>query len=209
MVEDNKDRLFAAIHADLNKHKLESMLADIGILQNDILHTLDKLDEWTKDEKPTRKDPINFFGGTVVRKEPLGVSLIIGAWNLPILLLLQPMVAAIAAGCAVVLKPSDVAVACQDLLMEIIPQYMDREAIQCVSAGAQEMNYILEHRFDHIFYTGSANVAKFIYAAAAKHLTPVTLELGGQGPAIVSPSANIDLAAKRIAATKFAVAGQV
>ncbi|RAL03922.1 aldehyde dehydrogenase [Aspergillus ibericus CBS 121593] len=209
MVEDNKERLFAAIHADLNKHKLESMLEDIGALQQDILRTLDKLDEWTKDEKPTRKDPINFFGGTVVRKEPLGVSLIIGAWNLPILLLLQPMVAAIAAGCAMVLKPSDVAVACQDLLMEIIPQYMDGEAIQCVSAGSKEMKYILEHRFDHIFYTGSATVAKIIYAAAAKHLTPVTLELGGQGPAIVASSANIDLAAKHIAAAKFAVAGQL
>jgi aldehyde dehydrogenase (NAD+) len=125
------------------------------------------------------------------------------------LLLLQPMVAAIAAGCAIILKPSEVAAASQDLLMEIVPKYLDSRAIRCITAGPKEMGYILEHRFDHIFYTGSSAVAKFIHAAAAKHLTPVTLELGGQGPAIVSKNANIDLAAKRIAATKFMNAGQV
>ncbi|PYH70554.1 aldehyde dehydrogenase [Aspergillus vadensis CBS 113365] len=209
MVEDNKDRIFDALRVDLNKHPLEAMLGEITGLQNDILRTLDKLDEWTKDEKPTRWDPINFLGGTVVRQEPLGVSLIIGAWNFPFILTLQPLVAAIAAGCAVVLKPSDVAQASQDLLMEIIPMYLDRDAITCVSAGPSEMKHILETRFDHIFYTGSANVAKIIYAAAAKHLTPVTLELGGQGPAIVAPSANIDLAAKHIAWAKFSNAGQI
>ncbi|RAK87674.1 aldehyde dehydrogenase [Aspergillus costaricaensis CBS 115574] len=209
MVEDNKDRILDALRADLNKHPLEAMLGEITGLQNDILRTLDKLDEWTMDEKPTRWDPINFLGGTVVRQEPLGVSLIIGAWNFPFMLTLQPLVAAIAAGCAVVLKPSDVAQASQDLLMEIVPMYMDRDAITCVSAGPSEMKHILESRFDHIFYTGSANVAKIIYAAAAKHLTPVTLELGGQGPAIVAPSANIDLAAKHIAWAKFSNAGQI
>jgi aldehyde dehydrogenase (NAD+) len=119
------------------------------------------------------------------------------------------MIAAIAAGCAMILKPSDVAPASQDLLMEIIPKYLDHDAIRCISAGPQEMGYILQHRFDHIFYTGSPKVAKIIHIAAAKNLTPVTLELGGQGPAIVSSAANIDLAAKRIASTKFMNAGQV
>ena len=93
--------------------------------------------------------------------------------------------------------------------MEIVPKYLDPRAIRIVTAGPKEMGYILEQKYDHIFYTGSASVAKFIHAAAAKHLTPVTLELGGQGPAIVSRNANIDLAAKRIAATKFMNAGQV
>ncbi|KAI2831773.1 hypothetical protein CBS147321_5063 [Aspergillus niger] len=209
MVEDNKSRILDALRADLNKHPLEAMLGELTGLQNDILRTLDKLDEWTKDEKPTRWDPINFLGGTVVRQEPLGVSLIIGAWNFPFMLTLQPLVAAIAAGCAVVLKPSEVAQASQDLLMEIIPKYLDRDAIQCISAGPLEMKHILETRFDHIFYTGSANVAKIVYTAAAKHLTPVTLELGGQGPAIVAPSADIDLAAKHVAWAKFMNAGQV
>ncbi|KAJ5945931.1 Aldehyde dehydrogenase C-terminal [Penicillium verhagenii] len=209
MIEENKDRIAAALYQDFHRHRQESMFADCSGVQNDILRTLKSLDEWMKDDIPTRWDIINFMGSTVVRKEPKGVVLIIGAWNFPILLLFQPMVAAIAAGCAVVLKPSDMATACQDLMMEIIPQYLDPEAIRCVTAGPQEMGYILEHRFDHVFYTGSGNVGKIVYAAAAKHLTPVTMELGGQGPAIVTPTANIDLTAKHIAATKFQNAGQI
>lgn len=209
MIEDNKKRICDALYTDLHKHYQEAYIGDCGNIQADILRTLKKLDEWTKDERPEKSDPLNFLGRTTVRKEPLGVTLIIGAWNFPVSLLLQPMVAAIAAGCAVILKPSDVTSATQDVLMEIVPQYMDRDAIRCVSAGPQEMGYILEHRFDHIFYTGSPNIAKIIHAAAAKHLTPVTLELGGQCPAIVAESANLDLAAKHIAVTKFMNAGQV
>jgi aldehyde dehydrogenase (NAD+) len=209
MIEDNKKRICDALYTDLHKHYQEAYTGDCGAVQADALRTIAKLDEWTKDEKPERSDPLNFLGGATVRKEPLGVTLIIGAWNFPVTLLLQPMLAAIAAGCAMILKPSDVASATQDVLMDIIPQYMDRDAIQCVSAGAQEMGYILEHRFDHILYTGSPNVAKIIHAAAAKHLTPVTLELGGQCPAIVAESANLDLTAKHIAVTKFMNAGQV
>ncbi|KAJ5638197.1 Aldehyde dehydrogenase NAD(P)-dependent [Penicillium lividum] len=209
MIEENKERIAEALHTDLHRHRQESIFSDCSGVQNDILHTLKDLDEWTKDDKPTRWNIINFMGGTTVRKEPKGVVLIIGAWNFPILLLLQPMIAAIAAGCTVILKPSDMAPVCQDLLMEIIPKYLDSDAIRIISAGPQEMSHILEHRFDHIFYTGSGNIAKIVYAAAAKHLTPVTLELGGQGPAIVTPTANIDLSAKHIAATKFQNAGQI
>lgn len=209
MLEDNKDKIHDALYKDLGKHRHESLSADYAAIQSDVMHTINNLDKWTADERPARTDLVNFLGGTTVRKEPLGVVLIIGAWNYPFLLLLQPMLAAIAAGCAIVLKPSDVAVASQDLLMEIIPQYLDQEAIRCISAGAKEMAYVLEHRFDHILYTGSSSVAKFITEAAAKHLTPVTLELGGQGPAIVCETADVDLSAKRIAATKFMNAGQV
>lgn len=208
MIEDNKDAIISAYSKDLNKHSFET-LTECGALQNDILHTLEKLSEWTRDERPARTNFLNLMGGTTVRKVPLGTTLIIGAWNYPVLLLLQPAVAAIAAGCAMILKPSDVALASQALLMELIPRYLDQAAIRAISAGPQEMAYILERRFDHIFYTGSPNVAKIIYKAAAKYLTPCILELGGQGPALVCKSANIDLAAKRIAATKFTNAGQV
>ncbi|KAJ5249219.1 hypothetical protein N7468_000670 [Penicillium chermesinum] len=209
MIEDNRDRLCAALYTDLHRHRQESIIADIGMLQKDILHTLQNLDKWTQDEIPTRWDPVNFLGNTRVRKEPKGVALIIGAWNYPILLTLQPMVAAIAAGCAIIVKPSDMALACQDVLVDIIPQYLDTSAVLVVTAGAQEMQHILDRPFDHIFYTGSGSVGKIIYAAAAKHLTPVTLELGGQAPAIVTPAADIDLSAKHIAATKFQNAGQI
>lgn len=209
MVEDNKQHICHALYADLHKHYQEAHCGDCKGVQGDILRTLEKLDEWTKDERPSRSDVLNFLGKTTVRKEPLGVTLIIGAWNFPISLCLQPMIAAIAAGCAVIVKPSDMAIACQDLLMEIIPQYMDPHAIRCISAGPSGMGYILERRFDHIFYTGSPNIAKVIHAAAAKHLTPVTLELGGQCPAIVAESADLHLTAKHIAVTKFMNAGQV
>lgn len=144
-----------------------------------------------------------------MRKEPLGVALIIGAWNFPFLLILQPMLAAIAAGCCVMLKPSELAEASQALLVSLIPRYLDPSAIRIVTGGPAETGRILEHRFNHIFFTGSSKVARFITAAAAKNLTPVVLELGGQGPAIVTSSANVDLAAKRIAYGKFLNAGQI
>ncbi|KAJ6105074.1 Aldehyde dehydrogenase C-terminal [Penicillium sp. IBT 16267x] len=209
MVEENKDRIAAALYDDLHRHRQEAIFSDCAGVQKDVLRTLKRLDEWMKDDKPTRWDIINFMGGTTVRKEPKGVVLIIGAWNFPVLLILQPMIAAIAAGCAMILKPSDMAPACQDLMMELIPQYLDSDAIRCISAGPQGMQHILERRFDHIFYTGSGNIGKIVYTAAAKNLTPVTLELGGQGPAIVTSTANIDLSAKHIAAAKFTNAGQI
>ena len=209
MIEDNQEHIADALYADLHRHRQETYISDCALLQNDILNTLQKLDDWTKDETPTKWDLVNFMGGTIVRKEPKGVALIIGAWNFPILLLLQPMIAAIAAGCAVIVKPSDMAPNVQDLLLELLPQYLDRDAIRCISAGPQEMSYILEQRYDHIFYTGSANIGKIVHAAAAKHLTPTTLELGGLSPAIVTPNANIELSAQHIASTKFQNAGQV
>ncbi|PYH45955.1 aldehyde dehydrogenase [Aspergillus saccharolyticus JOP 1030-1] len=209
MLEDHRPAILAALRADLHKSTEESTLVEIGIMQTDILYTLKKLDEWTADEKPTRLDPINLLGGTVVRTEPLGVTLIIGAWNCPVQLALQPLIGAIAAGCAAIVKPSDVAVAAQDVLTKIIPEYLDGDAIRCVTAGPKEMEYILQQRFDHIFYTGSAKVAKIVHAAAAKHLTPVVLELGGQGPAIVCEGVEVEKVAKRIAGTKFFLAGQV
>jgi aldehyde dehydrogenase (NAD+) len=209
MLEDNKSNIVTAMYKDLRKHPHEALTADWASLQQDVLHTIDNLEKWTADEYPARTDPVNFLGGTTIRKEPLGVVLIIGAWNYPFLLLLQPMIAAIAAGCAMILKPSEITEACQDLIMEMVPKYLDQDAIRCVSAGPKEMAYVLEHRYDHIFYTGSGAVARYITEAAAKHLTPTTLELCGQGPAIVCESADIELSAKRIAATKFLNAGQV
>jgi acyl-CoA reductase-like NAD-dependent aldehyde dehydrogenase len=209
MVDENRERLLDALKKDLNKPRLEALIVDINGVLNDITQNLDNLDEWTADVRPSRKEVINFAGKVTLRREPLGVTFIIGAWNFPVQLLLQPMVAAIASGCAMILKPSDVAVHCEQLLMELIPKYMDQRAIRCITAGPREMEHILQRRFNHIFYTGSSHVGKIIYAAAAKHLTPVTLELGGQGPAIVCKSADIDVAARRIAAGKFANAGQV
>ncbi|KAH8901404.1 aldehyde dehydrogenase [Thozetella sp. PMI_491] len=208
MIEDNKDAMAQASFEDLHKHPFEAVMELMGV-QKEILQTLDKLDKWTAPEYPARTDFLNFMGGATVRTVPLGTALIIGAWNFPFSVVLHPAASAIDAGCTMLLKPSDVARASQKLLKELVPKYLDPTAIQVVTAGPSEMGYILQQRFDCIFFTGSANVGKIVYAAAAKHLTPVTLELGGQGPAIVCKSANIDIAAKRIASAKFMNSGQI
>ncbi|KXJ88125.1 aldehyde dehydrogenase 3H1 [Microdochium bolleyi] len=209
LVEDNEDRINEALKKDLNRHRFESMLGDISAVKGDVLAHLKHIDEWTADEALDAGFLARYFTGGKIRKDPLGVSLIIGAWNFPFALALQPMIAAITAGCCVMIKPSELASASQDLLAELIPKYMDQSAVRIVTGGPQETSYILEKRFNHIFFTGSSKIAKFVAAAAAKHLTPTVLELGGQGPGIVTKSADIELAAKRITFAKFQNAGQI
>ncbi|QUC22408.1 uncharacterized protein UV8b_06649 [Ustilaginoidea virens] len=209
MLHDNRERIVQALHADLNKHRQETLPVDVAGIQNACLEALANIRRWTRDETPRRTDPLNLFGGARIRKEPKGVSLIIAAWNYPFMELFEPMICAIAAGCTAVLKPSELAPASERLIAEMVPEYLDQSAIRVVTAGPREMNYLLERRWDHIFFTGSTAVGKIIYAKAAPHLTTVTLELGGRGPAIVTPSADIDLAAKRIANAKFMNAGQI
>lgn len=209
MLEDNRERIVTALNQDLNKHRQETLPVDVAGIQNACLEALANIKEWTKDEKPRRTDPFNLLGGARIRKEPKGVTLIISAWNYPFMELFEPMLSAIAAGCTTILKPSELAPASERLIAEIVPKYLDQGAIRVVTAGPKQMNYLLERKWDHIFFTGSTAVGKIIYAKAAPNLTTVTLELGGRGPAIVTPSADIDLAAKRIANAKFMNAGQV
>ena len=209
MVADNEEAIARALHSDLNRHDLESYSLDIRGVKSDILDHIKNLEAWAADEIPDA----GFLFGTLcrarIRKEPLGIALILGTWNFPFIVTLSPMVAAIAAGCAVLVKPSEIAMASQHLMAEILPKYLDPEAIQIVIGGPTETGLILERRFDSIFYTGSAKIAKFVSAAAAKHLTPTTLELGGQAPCIITRSADVDTAAKRITFSKFLNAGQI
>ncbi|KAF5711626.1 aldehyde dehydrogenase (NAD+) [Fusarium mundagurra] len=209
LIDDNEDRIIAALKADLNRHPVESMAADIASLKKDILDHIKHLEEWTA----TTPTNAGFIGTRLfkarLRKEPLGVALIIGAWNFPFLLLLQPCIAAIAAGCCVMLKPSELSMNCEKLLAELVSEYLDPRAVRLVTGGASETGYILSKKYNHIFFTGSSKVARVIATAAAKYLTPVVLELGGQGPAIVTKSADVDFAARRIAAAKFSNAGQI
>lgn len=209
LIEDNTDRIIAALKADLNRHPLESMAADISGLKKEILEHIKNLEKWTA----TAPIDAGRIGTRIfnarLRKEPLGVTLIIGAWNFPILLLLQPCIPAIAAGCCVLLKPSELSGHCERLLAELVPRYLDPRAVRLVSGGASETGYILTKKFNHIFFTGSSKVARIIAAAAARHLTPVVLELGGQGPAIVTKTSDVDFAARRIASAKFTNAGQI
>ncbi|KAI8983679.1 Aldehyde/histidinol dehydrogenase [Pilobolus umbonatus] len=144
----------------------------------------------------------------LVRKEPKGVVLIIGAWNYPVQLLLLPLVGAIAAGNTVILKPSEVSANTSNVICRYLLEYLDPRAFQIVAGAVEETTVLLREQFDHIFYTGNGAVGKIVMAAAAKHLTPVTLELGGKSPAIICPDVNVSIAASRIVWGKFYNAGQ-
>ncbi|CZR42660.1 uncharacterized protein FPRO_09963 [Fusarium proliferatum ET1] len=210
MLVDNEKAITEALAADLGRHEFEALTSDLHGLKTDILEHLNHVEEWAADEPVSSA---GFLMGTLgkarIRKEPLGVVLVIGAWNFPFLLTLQPVIAAITAGCCVVVKPSELSVASQNLMQDLVGRYLDPEAIRLVTGGPQETTRLLELKFNHIFFTGSTKVAKFVAEAAAKHLTPTVLELGGQGPAIVTAKADVDLAAKRIAYAKFLNAGQI
>jgi aldehyde dehydrogenase (NAD+) len=207
MLVEQEDRLIDALVADLGKPRIEAYMTEIAFTINEIDHTIKHLDSWTKPEKV--KVPITFKPATAkIYPQPLGTVCIIAPWNYPIQLLLAPLVAALSAGNTAVLKPSEVAPASAELIAELIPEYLSSRAVAIVTGAVEETTALLEERFDHIFYTGNGTVARIVMAAAAKNLTPVTLELGGKSPAIVAADANVKVTARRIAWAKFVNAGQ-
>ncbi len=206
LVEREGD-LAAALFEDLGKPEIEAYGAEIGLTVTEIDHALDHLDQWMADEKI--RVPIQLRPGSArVVRQPKGVVAIIGPWNYPVQLILAPLVAALAAGNTAVVKPSELAPATSAALAKAIPAYLDERAVQVVTGGVEETTALLTERFDHILYTGNADVGRIVLEAAAKHLTPVTLELGGKSPAIVLADADLDVAARRIAWGKFLNAGQ-
>ena len=206
MLVEHRDDFTAALAADLGKHPAESWLTELGFLTSDIAHTIKHLEGWLKPRKvpvPLALAPAR--AQTVL--EPLGVVLVIAPWNYPIQLLLAPMIGALAAGNTVVGKPSEMAPASSAALARWIPEYLEG-AVTIVEGGVPETTMLLEERFDHIFYTGNGRVGRIVMAAAAKHLTPVTLELGGKSPVYIDESVDMIAAARRIAWGKFMNAGQ-
>lgn len=176
MVSDNESAILKALHTDLNRHDFESFFFDIGGTKRDILDHLQHIDQWTADEIPDAGFLFGTLGGARIRKEPLGLALIIGTWNFPIVVVLSPLIAAISAGCCAILKPSEITQASQNLLAEIVPRYLDQDAIRVVTGGPKETSLILERRFDHIFYTGSPNVAKIVQASILGAFTSRSLD---------------------------------
>lgn len=206
-IEERETEILAALREDLGKPEMEATAAEIAFVKNDITHTKKHLRDWMKPRKvstPWQVQPAQGF----IQHEPLGVVLIISPWNYPFQLLLAPLVGAIAAGNCALLKPSEVAPATAALIARWIPRYLDETAIKVIEGGIPETTEILAQRFDHIFYTGNGTVGRIVMTAAAKHLTPVTLELGGKSPCIVDRTADLDVAAKRIVWGKFFNAGQ-
>lgn len=206
LVQQHEAALLEALAADFGKPRFEAWATEVGFVITDIDHTIAHLDRWMAPEKvPT---PVSFQPGhSYIVHEPVGVVAVIAPWNYPVQLLLLPMIAAIAAGNAVVGKPSELAPASSDAVAALVRD-LDDAAVGLVLGGVAETTELLAQRFDHIIYTGNGRVARIVMRAAAEHLTPVTLELGGKSPAIVSRFADVDIAARRIAWGKFVNAGQ-
>ena len=208
MLDENESLLEEALIKDLRKPKFETVLAEIEVVRNDIRGSLQDIGHWVKDE-PASKSVAILFDTPFVHHEPFGVALVIGAWNYPVQLNLSPMVAAIAAGNAVVLKPSELAPATARTLSELLPRYLDKDCFVVVEGGPEETQALLSEKWDYVFYTGSPRVGRLVYAAVAKHLTPVTLELGGKSPLYVDDTiTNMEVACRRIWWGKGVNAGQ-
>ena len=208
MLDENREVLCEALFNDFRKPAFEQSV-EINVPLGVIDFYLKNLDELMRPEEveiPSGLLDRGYRG--VVYREPYGVTLVIGPFNAPILLLLDPAITALAAGNPVVLKPANATPHTAKVLIDILPRYFLPECVSIVAGGRQEISELLELPFDFIFFTGSTNVGKIVMRAAAEHLTPVVLELGGQNPTIVDETANIDIAADRIIWGHNAIAGQ-
>ena len=206
-IESNENSILDALNKDLNKSRFEAYSTEVGFVLKSISITLKHLKQWMKRKKV--KTPFyQGFSKSYVMREPKGTVLIIGPYNYPFQLSIEPLIGALAAGNTVVLKPSEFTKHTERVIHDMLDKAFDQQLVTVVRGGPDTTKELLDHRFDHIFFTGSARVGKIVYQAAAKHLTPVTLELGGKSPAIVDKTAKLDVAAKRIAFGKFLNAGQ-
>lgn len=203
IVDDHEKDILDAIRADLSKPEQESYIAEISIIKSSCTCALGELNRWMKPEK-VKTSITTFPSSAEIVSEPLGVVLIIGAWNFPLLLALDPAIGAIAAGNAVVLKPSELCPATSSLIAKLVGKYLDSSCIKVVEGAVAETSALLEQKWDKIFFTGSGRVGRIVMAAAAKHLTPVALELGGKCPVVVNSDINLPVAIRRIAGGKWA-----
>jgi acyl-CoA reductase-like NAD-dependent aldehyde dehydrogenase len=207
MMKDHAEDFYEALWTDLRRNRIDADLIDVKYMTSEIDHVLSHLRHWMK-PLPVSTPLLLAPSHGQVRFDPLGVALIIGTWNYPLMLTLSPLAAAISAGNAAVIKPSEVSAATAEALARFLPQYLDREAFSVVLGAVPETTALLAQKWDHIFLTGGATVARIVMAAAAKNLTPVVLELGGKSPTIVHSSANLRVAARRIAFGRWMNAGQ-
>ena len=204
---DNEQLLLEGISKDFGKSKFDTILTEISFVKKDIDYYIKNLSSLSKPKK-VYTNIVNQLGNSKIYPEPLGNTFVIGAWNYPYQLSLSPMVAAMAAGNTCILKPSELAFHSSAAMAKIINENFPSNYLFVAEGGVPETTELLKLRFDKIFFTGSTTVGKIVYKAAAENLTPVTLELGGKSPAIVSKKADLDIAAKRIVWGKFLNAGQ-
>ncbi|XP_023525804.1 aldehyde dehydrogenase family 3 member H1-like isoform X2 [Cucurbita pepo subsp. pepo] len=202
LVDENQKEMIDTVHSDFSKPEFEAFAHEIALLKNSCKLALKELRRWMTPEK-VKTSITTFPSSAAIVPEPLGVVLIISAWNYPFLLSLDPVVGAIAAGNAVVLKPSEISPATSSLMAKLLGKYLDTSAIKVIEGATSETSALLEQKWDKIFYTGSGRVGRIVMAAAAKHLTPVVLELGGKSPVVVDTQINLQVACRRIIAGKW------
>ena len=207
MMSEREGEFIDALRQDLGKHALESWMTEISYVAGDAAHCRKNLRRWTRKKKVRTPAPA-LPGKSWVQPEPLGVVLVIGAWNYPLQLTMSIAAAAIAAGNCVLIKPSEIAPATSAAIAKWVPEFLDEGSVRVVEGGVTETTELLEQSFDHILYTGGGNVGRIVLSAAAKNLTPVTLELGGKCPCVVLSDADLEVTARRIAWGKFTNAGQ-
>lgn len=207
LILKNEEVMYEAIYADFGKSRFDTFTTEISFVLKDIDYYLKNLNTLARPKK-VRTNLANQFGSSKIYSDPLGCTLVIGAWNYPYQLSLSPMIAAIAAGNTCILKPSEIAENTMKMMAKLINENFPAEYVHVIEGGVEETTEILKLKFDKIFFTGSTKVGKIVYEAAAKNLTPVTLELGGKSPVIVSASADFEVAAKRIIWGKFLNGGQ-
>src|SRR5690554_34541 len=207
VIEKNEKRLVEAIYSDFRKSEYDTFSTELGMLYMDIKYTLSNLDKWTR-RKRVKTNLINFPAKSYLYPEPLGNVLVIGAWNYPCLLSLGPAIAAISAGNTVVIKPSEIAAKTSQVIAEIINENFDSSFLHVIEGGVETSTALLQQKWDKIFFTGSVRVGRIVYKAAAENLTPVTLELGGKSPAIITESCNLKTTVKRVVWGKLLNAGQ-
>src|SRR5262245_33328681 len=207
MMKDHAEEFYSALWTDLRRNRIDSDWSDVKYITSEVNHALAHLRRWMK-PLPISTPLVLMPSHTEVRFDPLGVGLIIGTWNYPVMLTLSPLIAAISGGNAAVIKPSEMAAATADVIARRLPEYLDRGAFSVVLGAVPETSALLEQQCDHIFVTGGTTVARLVMTAAAKTLTPVVLELGGKSPTVVHSSADLRVAARRIAHGRWSNAGQ-
>lgn len=208
LVTENEQAIAAALAQDLGRQPFEAWLADIAGTATEAKVAAKNVGKWMR-RKHRMLEMSQLPGRGWIEYEPYGTVLVIGAWNFPFALTLGPAIGAIAAGNTVVLKPSEVAPASAAVMADLVPKYLDNDAIAVVEGDGACSQELIEQGFDYLLFTGGTEIGRKVYESAASHLTPVTLELGGKSPVIVSADADLDVAAKRIAWTKLINSGQI
>lgn len=208
MIVDHEQEIYLALAKDLRKPQMEGFISEVYLVLDEINLILKKLKKWAAPKKVASPFPLLWPGRSEIHYQPYGCVLIIAPWNYPFLLLMSPLIGAICAGNCVIVKPSEVSPHTQDLIGSLIKQYFPPEYINVFKGGPEETGQLLLEKFDYIFFTGGTQIGKIVMEAAAKNLTPVTLELGGKSPCIVDETADLDFTARRIIWGKFMNAGQ-